>query len=517
MTAISIKMCAESGSRSWAGRVRDDVGIPASDAAELARPGSMTPDKRELLREALRRRAASTSISPRGDSGPAPLSFSQHRMWFLDQWDPGAPTQNGARAIRLLGDLDVNALQLAIAGVVARHESLRTVYVAERGEPRQVALEEWSVQLPVIDVQEHELHDRLRAESRRGFDLAADLMIRPTLFRLGAAEHVLLLTMHHIAFDASSDRVFNQEVAELYSAFRGNRAPNLPALPIQYADYAVWQRKRLQGALLDELVSYWRRTLADAPERLRLPTDHVRPAVQGHRGSHRYFSFDSGLGTAVAELARSEGATPYMTLLAAFNTLLYRFSGDEDLAVGSPVAGRSHVELEGLIGFFTNTLVLRTRLGGNPTFRELIKRVREGTAGALAHQELPFEKLVECLHVRNDPSFNPLFQVNFRAQAEPRMLLDLPGVTTTEAVPVDIGFSRFDLALELQLDGGTVSGYFEYDEDLFDVTTVDALTADLEELLGRIVETPETRVLALLPTRQTSRAQNRRPIPRNAH
>jgi non-ribosomal peptide synthetase component F len=205
-----------------------------------------------------------------------------------------------------------------------------------------------------------------------------------------------------------------------------------------------------------------------------------------------------------------------MTLLAAFNTLLYRFSGDEDIAVGSPVAGRSHVELERLIGFFTNTLVLRTRLGGNPTFRDLIKRVREGTAGALAHQELPFEKLVECLHVRNDPSFNPLFQVNFRAQAEPRVLLQLAGVTTAGAVPVDIGFSRFDLALELQIDGGAISGYFEYDEDLFDVATIDALTADLEDLLGRIVEAPETRVLALMPTRRTGRTHSRRPIPRTA-
>jgi hypothetical protein len=325
----------------------------------------------------------------------------------------------------------------------------------------------------------------------------------------------LLLAIHHIAFDASSDRVFNQEVSEFYDAFRTSRTPDLPTLPIQYADYAVWQRQRLQGRVLDDLVSYWRTTLEHAPERLRLPADRSRPTIQRHQGAHRYFTFDDGLVGAVTALARSEGATTYMTLLAAFNTLLYRFTGEEDIVVGSPVAGRSHVELEGLIGFFTNTLVLRNRLRGNPSFRELIQRVRTSTADAIAHQELPFEKLVDCLRLRRDPSFNPLFQVNFRAQAETRALLELSGLTTAGAVPIDIGFSRFDLALELRVDDGVLSGYFEYDEDLFDVATIDALRVDLEELLRRIVAAPDTRILSLLPARRTSRAQS--PIPRNAH
>jgi Condensation domain len=499
------------------------VGIPAQRAPVLRRRVEpLTPEKQALLREVLRRRAAETTIPRRIGGGSAPLSFSQHRMWFLDQLEPGAPTQNGARAVRFAGELDVEALERALHAVVQRHESLRTVFIAERGEPRQVALDDWSLELPVVDLQQvsgedrdRELHERLRNESRRGFDLASELMVRPTLYRLGPTEHVLLLAMHHIAFDASSDRVLNRELAELYDAFRTNRTPELAKLPIQYADYAVWQRARLQGSVLDELVSYWQRTLDDAPERLRLPTDRSRPAVQQHRGRHRYFSFDGRFGAAIAELARSEGATSYMTMLAAFNTLLYRFAGDDDIVIGSPVAGRSHVELEGLIGFFTNTLVLRNRLNGNPTFRELIRRVRESTAGALAHQELPFEKLVECLRIRHDPSFNPLFQVNFRAHAEPRRLLELPGLSTVGAVPIDIGFSRFDLALELQVDTDVVSGYFEYDEQLFDTATIDGLTADLEELLGRIVEAPETRVLALLP-RRTARPQDRRPIPRSA-
>jgi hypothetical protein len=482
---------------------------------------SLTPEKRALLLEALRRRSATTSIQPRGDTGPAALSFSQHRMWFLEQWEPGGPAQNGARATRLRGALDPELLRRSIAGVIQRHEALRTVYVAEAGVPRQVALTEWSLALPVHDLQhvaaadrEEELRTQLRAEARRGFDLASELMIRPCLFRLGPDDHVLLLTIHHIAFDASSDRVFNHEVAELYTAYRDGRAPVLAELPIQYADYAVWQRNRLQGAVLDELVRYWSTALEGAPERLRLPADRSRPAVQGHEGAHRYFSFDGGLGERLVELARSTGATPYMILLAAFDTLLYRFSGAEDIVVGSPVAARNHVELEQLIGFFSNTLVLRNRLGGNPPFSELVKRVRESTAGALAHQELPFEKLVECLKIQRDPGFNPLFQVNFRAQAEARRLLQLPGVESTGGVEVDIGFARFDLALELQLDGGSVGGYFEHNDELFDVSTVDALIDDLEQLLRRIVEAPDTRVLALLPSRRTRTATSARPIPR---
>lgn len=497
---------------------------PTSSDGDLARRvGSLSPSARAELRDALRKRASSTGIPRRTGHGPAPLSFSQQRMWFLDQWEPGSPTNNGARAVRLQGDLDTDALRRGLAAVVERHEILRTTYKVEAREPVQVPLEEWSLEMPVVDLtqvtadsREDELARLLREAARGSFDLGADLMLRPTLFRMGPADHVLLLSIHHIAFDASSDRVLNRELAELYGAFVEGRAPELPELPIQFADYAVWQRDRLQGPPLEKLLSYWRDALADAPERLRLPTDHARPAVQAHRGSHRYVSFDGALGADIATLARSEGVTVFIVLLAAFDALLYRFTGQDDVLVGSPFAGRNESELEGLIGFFTNTLVLRNRMAGNPTFRELLARVRASTAGALAHQDLPFEKLVEILQVRRDPSFNPLFQVNFRAHAQERQLLQLPGVRTVGSIDIDIGFSRFDLALELQIEGGELGGYFEYDEDLFDAATIDLLAADFEQLVREVVAAPETPILALGP-RPSGAGRNRSPIPRTSH
>jgi hypothetical protein len=497
---------------------------PTGSDGDLARRvGSLSPSARAELRDALRRRASSSGIPRRTGNGPAPLSFSQQRMWFLDQWEPGAPTNNGARAVRLQGDLDTDALARALSGVVERHEILRTTYKVEEREPVQVPLEDWSLEMPIVDLtqvaadsRETELARLLREASRRGFDLGADLMLRPTLFLMTPTEHVLLLSIHHIAFDASSDRVLNSELAELYGAFVEGREPQLPELPIQFADYAVWQRQRLQGPVLEKLLSFWHDALADAPERLRLPADHARPAVQAHRGRHRYVSFDGALGADIAALARSEGVTVFIVLLAAFDALLYRFTGQEDVVVGSPFAGRNESEIEGLIGFFSNTLVLRNRLAGNPTFRELLARVRASTAGALAHQELPFEKLVESLRVRRDPSFNPLFQVNFRANAHERQLLQLPGVRTVGSIDVDIGFSRFDLALELQIEGGELGGYFEYDEDLFDAETIDQLAADFEQLVRKIVVAPETPILALGP-RRTDAGQSRSPIPRISH
>jgi hypothetical protein len=491
----------------------------ADDAAR--RLDALTPERRALLREALRRRARSDAVPRRTGSGPAPLSFSQQRIWFLEQWDPGAPTHHGARAVRLVGDLDRHALERALAAIVERHESLRTVFFLEGREPRQRALEEWTLPLSVVDLRTVPVEDResrletlLREESRRPFDLRSDVMLRPTLITLGADEHVLLLVLHHIASDAASDRVLNRELAELYGAFVDGREPELPELPIQYADYAVWQRERLQGGRLDELVAYWRLALLDAPPRLRLPTDRARPAVQRHRGVHRYVSYE-GLGAAVATLAREEGVTVFMTLLAAFDVLLYRFTGQDDVVVGSPVAGRNHTEIEPLIGFFTNTLVLRNRLRGNPTFREVLARVRESTTGAIAHQELPFEKIVEVVNVERDPAFNPLFQVNFRAQPAPPPPLTLPGLTTTSTIPVDIGFSRFDLALELRVDGDALEGYFEYDEDLFDAATVDGLAHDFEHVVRAVASSPSTPLLSIAGSPGSSRPHAIRRIPRN--
>src|SRR5579884_525129 len=497
-------------------RVRDGNEDPARRIASLSEA------QRASVRAALERRAARRPGIPRRDErGPAPLSYPQQRLWFLDQWEPGAPTHNGARVFRLEGELDVDALRAGLEQVVARHAPLRTVFVTENREPRQVELAEWTLELAVVDLsglpgaeREAELARRLREEARRPFDLARDVTLRPTLFRLGGTEHVLIVELHHISFDASSDPVMHRELEEVYRARAEGRAPRLPELPIEYTDFAAWQRARLDGATLDELVRHWRAELADAPVVLRLPTDRPRPAVQRHVGAHHELALVGGVADALTELGRSVGATPYMTLLAAFGVELFRFSGQDDVLVGTPIANRNHVELENLIGFFTNTLVIRTQLNGNPSFRELVQRVRARATAAYAHQDLPFDKLVEALDVPRDPGRNPLFQVNFRAHSGAPRTLDLPGVVCTP-LTVDLGFSRFDLALELRSTPGRLDGYFEYDEDLFDHATIEQLADDFQSMLPRLVEAPDTPILALGRARLGGAATNRR-IPRGS-
>jgi hypothetical protein len=462
--------------------------------------GELSPAKRALLQRALRRRqqAARTAsaIPRRQGSGPAPLSFSQQRMWFLQQWEPASHAFNGSRAFRLRGPLQAHALRGAFETVLERHQSLRTVFSGDR-EPVQVVLERWSFELPAIVLDSvEELEPRLRELSRAPFELTSDLMLRATLLELGSEDHALLVVMHHIAADAHSEGVLFAEVAECYAAARAGREPRLPELPIQYSDFAVWQRERLQGAELERLSSYWASALEGAPELLRLPTDRPRPAVQRHEGSHRRFTLERDLGDALTALGREHGTTFFMTMLAAFAVLLYRLSGEEDVVVGSPIAGRNLVELQGLIGFFSNTMALRVRVGGNPSFREVLARARATALGAYDHQDLPFEKVVERQAPRRDPSYNPLFQVNFRAQAAGRPALELPGVAV-EPLPVDIGFSRFDLALELELGPTALGGYFEYNEDLFDGATVAGFEHDLRALLEQVVREPDEPVLAL--------------------
>lgn len=417
-------------------------------------------------------------------------------MWFLQQWEPATPTFNGARAFRLRGPLDVDALQRAFGTVLERHQSLRTVFSGDR-EPLQVVLERWSFELSVTVAKDPDaLQPLLRELSREPFDLTSDLMLRATLVELGRDDHVLLLGMHHIAADAHSDGVLFSELAECYAAAYAGREPRLPELPIQYSDFAVWQRERLRGPELERLTSYWAAALEGAPELLRLPTDRPRPAVQRHEGSHHRFTLERELGDVLAKLGREQGATFFMTMLAAFAVLLYRLSGEEDVVIGSPIANRNDLELQNLIGFFTNTMALRVRVGGNPSFREVVARARTTALGAYDHQDLPFEKVVEKLAPRRDPSYNPLFQVNFRAQATERPALELPGIAV-EPLPVDIGFSRFDLALELEMGPAALAGYFECDSALFDDSSVAGFQQDLRAMLEQIVRNPEEPVLAL--------------------
>jgi hypothetical protein len=470
--------------------------------------GALSPAKRALLEQALRRRreaAGDPEPIPRlADSSAVPLSSTQRRMWFFQQWEPESPTFNAARALRLRGRLDRDALRRALEHLVERHHTLRTV-VRPGPEPHQAVLESWSLPFEVIELQpgadDDALPRLLRELAREPFDLTADLMFRATLIALASEDHVLLLRIHHIAADAHSDGIIFAELSALYDAYRHGRRLTLPELPLQYADFAAWQNQRLSGPFLDRLVSYWRAQLDGAPTLLALPTDRARPAVQRHAGAQRRLSFDRQLGERLIELSRPQGATFFIATLAAFVTLLYRRSGADDIVIGSPIANRNHVQLERIVGFFSNTIVLRVGLGGNPTFREVLARARTAALGAYSHQDMPFEKVVETVAPRRNPSHNPIFQVNFRAQEVERPTLALGGLETQQ-IPVDIGFSRFDLALEFELRHDELAGYFEYDEDLFDPGTVDGLIEDLALLLEQILDDPDAPVLAIkLPDR----------------
>jgi hypothetical protein len=477
--------------------------------------------QRTRLAEALLRQRAVAGPSgpaPRDPSAPIPLSFSQLRMWFLQQWQPEAPTLNAARAVRLRGELDADALRRALDTVVDRHESLRTVFVSDGpGEPRQVVRDHAGIDLALVDLSaaeqpEDELDARMRELAREPFDLAADAMLRTTLIRLDERDHVLLLRMHHIAGDAVSMAVMFAEISASYDAFRAGLPNPLTTAPTQFGDVAVWQRNRLQGRLLADLTAYWVGQLEGAPALLDLPLDRPRPEIQRHEGAHRHFALPAATAAGIDALAREERATRYMVTLAAFASLLYRLSGQDDVVLGTPMANRTHSELAGVVGFLSNTVALRVRLDGNPSFREVLRRTRAVTLGGLAHAEMPFEQIVGALRLARDAGHNPLFQVNFRAQA-PLPVPEMAGLTATP-VAVDIGYSRFDLALELRCSDEEVSGYFEYDLELFDPATVDTIVEALDALLAQVLADPDTEVLAIaLPaiSRRPRRAHPSRP------
>ncbi|MCP4662225.1 MAG: non-ribosomal peptide synthetase, partial [bacterium] len=335
-----------------------------------------------------------------------PLSFAQQRLWFLDQFEPGSSVYNIPTVVPLPGAVPAELLERVFNEVVRRHESLRTTFAATAGRPRQVIAAELDLPLPVVDLQQPAAGEReaearrlAAAEARRPFDLTRGPLVRVTLLRLAPENQVILVTIHHIVSDGWSMEVLRRELAVLFAAFlRGEPAP-LPELPLQYGDFAHWQRQWLVGEVLEAELAYWRVELAGAPPCLELPCDRPRPAVQTFRGRHLGVALSRELSAALAALSREHGATMFMTLLAAFTTLLSRWTGETDVVVGSPIAGRNHKEIEDLIGFFVNTLVLRTDLAGGtanrgPTYREVLARVREVALGAYAHQDLPFEQLV---------------------------------------------------------------------------------------------------------------------------
>jgi len=435
--------------------------------------------------------------------GPLPLSFAQQRLWFLDQLEPGSPFYNIPVAVRLQGELQLEVLENSLTEIIRRHEVLRTSFPDKNGEPYQQVNDCKPIKLALVDLRgltaegrEAEVARLRSAETRRPFDLSAGPLLRARLLRLEEKEHVALLTLHHIVSDGWSMGVLVREVASLYESYSQGVTAQLPELGIQYADYAVWQREWLESGVLEEQLEYWKEQLRGAPAVLELPTDRARPAVQSYRGGRERFELSAELSVGLRELSRREGVTLFMTLLAAFQTLLYRYTGQRDIPVGSPIAGRTRVETEELIGFFVNTLVLRSKLDAEVRFVDLLRQVREVTLGAHAHQDLPFERLVEELAPERALSHAPLFQVLFVLQNAPQEQLELPGLSLT-ALPVETGTAKFDLSLSLVETGEGLRGTVEYDRDLLEAESVQRLVGHFEQLLQSIVKEPERQLWEL--------------------
>jgi len=476
------------------------------------RMGNLSPEKQALLVLQMKKKKAAEAAAARtaaagaaqvpcrpDPSAPAPLSFAQQRLWLLDRLEPGTTAYNIPAQARLRGALDTAALELALGGILRRHEALRTTFSDRDAQPVQVIAPPASFRLPVADLAglPEELRRaeerRLLATSARPFDLETGPLFRAVLVRLGAEEHLLLLDMHHIVSDGWSLGILFREMAALYEALHEGRVPSLATLPVQYADFAVWQREWLQGAVLDEQLAYWRERLAGAPPELELPLDRVRPAVQTHRGRSAHADLPPALVARLRELSLQEGATPFMTFLAAFQLLLSRLSGQDDVVVGSPSAGRIRGEIEGLIGLFLNTLVLRTGLSGDPTFRELLGRVKEVVLGAYRYQAIPFERLLEELQPERQLSRTPLFQVLFNFVSISDLRMRLPGV---EVDVIDSGEieSKFDFTLYVNELPDSLRFDLVYNADLFEPERMAELLRQLEHLLAQASSDPDRRI-----------------------
>lgn len=448
----------------------------------------------------------SAPIQPVMRTENMPLSFAQQRLWFLDRLDPGSPVYNIPVALWLVGPLDVGALEQSLSEIVRRHEILRTTFTIVAGQPSQVIRPTSDFRLEILGVSSGQnpgqaddpalILNALVKEAQQPFDLAHGPLLRAVLWHVAAEEHILLLLMHHIISDGWSLQLFFRELSSLYQAYTLGQPSPLPEPPLQYTDFAVWQRAWLQGRVLETQLAYWKKQLGGKLPVLQLPTDRPHPPIQTSHGATYTFVLPNSLTEALKTLSRQAGVTLYMTLLAAFKALLYRYTGQTDILVGSPTANRQQQDIEGLIGFFVNTLVLRTDLSGNPTFRELLGQVREVALAAYAHQDLPFEQLVEVLHPERDLSRPPLFQVMFVLQGAPLANLDLPGLTPT-LIEIDNATAKFDLTMSLTENGPELSGALEYNTDLFDPATIVRLAGHFQTLLAGISANPDQPLWAL--------------------
>jgi amino acid adenylation domain-containing protein len=455
-----------------------------------------------MLKDAGMEATTPQRIPRRVHTGPIPASFAQQRLWLIDQLTPHQANYNIPLALHLRGPLQVPALQASVTTIVERHEVLRTVFVPVDGMPTQRILPPAPVPLPLVDVpaldeqtQAALLQTQLLQEAAQPFDLAQGPLLRAKLFRLGAEDHVVMLTMHHIVGDGWSGGVLIQELQAAYRAHVLGTPVALPELDIQYADFAVWQREYLQGEVLERQLSYWQ-TRLEHPPILELPTDRPRPPVQTTHGAREHLDLGQALSHQLTTLARDEGCTLFMLMLAAFGVVLARYSGQADMVIGTPIANRNRPEIANLIGFFVNTLPLRVDLSGNPSFRHLLQRVRTLTLEAYDHQDVPFEKIVEVLLAERDLSRSPLFQVMLAVQNKAASTLDLPGLAASEFV-VENGTAKFDLGMEVTEHPAGLHALVEYNTDLFDATTIQRLLGNFQTLLGGIVAHPDCPILTL--------------------
>jgi amino acid adenylation domain-containing protein len=430
---------------------------------------------------------------------PLATSFQQQRLLFLDQLEPGAIAYNLPRAMRLSGSLDPATLAKAFQSVILRHESIRTIFTFLDGEPKQVVLPDLPFELPTVDLRGLPNADREQAalriageEARKPFDLSRGPLLRAKLLRLGHEDHILILVMHHIITDGWSMSMLFEEVGELYASFAAGGKPKLPELSLQYSDFSIWQRQSVTGDLLADQLAYWKKQLQGAETVLQLPTDRPRPAVHSGRGNSVRFELSSHTNENLRALAKGEGSTLFMTLLALFQLLLWRYTSQSSILVGTPTAGRNEVELENLIGFFANTLILRADPAAEGSFRQLLRQARATTLEALAHQVVPFEKLVEALGPDRTINRNPLFQVMFVFQNFPRQKLEFPGLVLQE-IELEGGLAKFDLTLEI-IDLDSLYCTFEYDSDLYDASTIQRMAGHFARLVEGAIAAPDDKI-----------------------
>ncbi|MBD2677482.1 MULTISPECIES: non-ribosomal peptide synthetase [Nostoc] len=464
---------------------------------------NLSPAKKALLEKWKGGKFKADTIPKRQISNNIPLSFSQQRLWFIDQLYHGSSFYNIPIAFHIKGQLNITALGQSLNAILKRHEIWRTTFKLINGEPVQEIAPDLTWDLPIIHLEhlsnenwESEVKQLVAKEATKPFNLAKGLLVRATLLRLNQEEHVLLVTMHHIITDGWSCGVFLRELSTLYAAFSTNQPSPLPELPIQYADFAIWQRDRIQGEFLATKLKYWKQQLSGELPVLQLPADRPRPSVTTFAGAKQYFTFSTTLTNALKQLSKQEDATLFMSLLAAFNILLYRYTHQEDILIGSPIANRNRAELEGMLGLFVNTLVLRNNLTGNPTFRELLHRVRQVTLDAYAHQDLPFEMIVEELQPERDLSRNPLYEVMFVLQNTPTNVQEVSGLTL-RTLDFDSGTSQLDIFLSMFESQEGLTGCLEYNTDIFDATTISQFINNYQTLLENILANPEQRICEL--------------------